>query len=344
MTVRSGIDWITGPGGEVQARHRDRVLHLAEFHIGENVSRGSASEILFNGPDHYERQGRELHDLRRGDEDWYLRAATSISTSRGWSAPRTTRPIYFMGAPILYSPWLDFPLSNERKSGFLTPGARLVVEPRSSRCRCRITSTSRRTTTTTLTPRLMTKRGLQIGRPVPLPVPRHRRGNRRRSAARTAITGTNRYCTVVEAQRELRVPARARRLSQPQKGFRQRLFHRSLRPVGDHLADEAAARGRIRLYQRAVRRCWRACKRFQTLQDPNDPITPPYFRVPQILVNLEPGRLGTGSNSPASASTRASASRRRDRSMASACMLYPTVAWNPARQRLVLHRQDGPAA
>ena len=30
---------------------------------------------------------------------------------------------------------------------------------------------------------------------------------------------------------------------------------------------------------------------FQTLQDPNNPITPPYFREPQLLADDEPGRV-----------------------------------------------------
>src|SRR5206468_9044689 len=69
---------------------------------------------------------------------------------------------YFIDVPVMYSPWLEFPLSNERKSGFLTPtfgssGVRgfevsapyyLNLAPNYD---------------ATITPRLMTKRGVQVG-------------------------------------------------------------------------------------------------------------------------------------------------------------------------------------
>ncbi len=68
----------------------------------------------------------------------------------------------FLGASVAYLPWVEFPLSNERKSGFLTPtlgssGTRgfdasipyyLNLAPNYD---------------ATITPRIMTKRGLQVG-------------------------------------------------------------------------------------------------------------------------------------------------------------------------------------
>ena len=54
--------------------------------------------------------------------------------------------VYFFGAPVIYSPWLEFPLSNERKSGFLTPTTGSTRHPRLRVLRSRTTSISRPTT------------------------------------------------------------------------------------------------------------------------------------------------------------------------------------------------------
>ena len=76
--------------------------------------------------------------------------------------------LVFLGASVAYMPWVEFPLSGERKSGFLTPllgssGSRgfdasipyyLNLAPNYD---------------ATLTPRIMTKRGFQLGGTVPLP-------------------------------------------------------------------------------------------------------------------------------------------------------------------------------
>ena len=72
--------------------------------------------------------------------------------------------------------------------------------------------------------------------------------------------------------------------------------------------------------------CSRACRRFQTLQDPDDPITPPYFREPQMLMTMSRSS-GTVSNSPATGEyvrfrQPAAGLINGDRTV-----LYPTVAW-----------------
>jgi LPS-assembly protein len=95
-------------------------------------------------------------------EDWFLRVnelqvdgATNLGT-----AYHST--VYFLGVPILYSPWLTFPLDNKRRSGFLAPtfgtsgrsGFEMalpyywnIAENRDA----------------TITPKVYTKRGIQLG-------------------------------------------------------------------------------------------------------------------------------------------------------------------------------------
>ena len=82
-----------------------------------------------------------------GEEDWVLRASDiDIRQRAGLGFGRGVR-LDFKGVPILYTPFISFPVGNQRKSGFLFPDARHLLAQRLRRCRSRGTGTSRRTTT-----------------------------------------------------------------------------------------------------------------------------------------------------------------------------------------------------
>ena len=54
-------------------------------------------------------------------DDWFIRVRElEIDSSRNMADAHSTT-VYFLGFPILYSPWLSFPLDNRRKTGFLAP-------------------------------------------------------------------------------------------------------------------------------------------------------------------------------------------------------------------------------
>ncbi len=250
VTVRRGIDWITGPEVKFNRATDIGFFTTPEFHVGENLSRGSASEILFNGPDHYELKDASYTTCVAGNDDWYLRSAdVDLDKSRlvGIAHDAT---VYFKGEPILHSPWLDFPLSNDRKSGFLTSAFGsssstgfemslpyyLNLAPNYD---------------TTLTPRLMTRRGLQFGDQFRYLFP-DMAGETNVEVLQDRVTDTTRYLLDWTHNQNFPAVPGLSRLSQPGKGLRQRLFHRFVRPVGEHLADQSSTRSGIGLHQRAV--------------------------------------------------------------------------------------------
>ena len=138
----------------------------------------------------------------------------------------------------------------------------------------------------------MTKRGLQLGgqfrylfgdrRPI-------RRRGRRRGPARRPRRPTRR-ATRSSWQHNQQFAAVARRLLQPQQGLRRQVLRRLRRPHRGHVAEDAAARGGLSPTCGTVERA-RARAAFQTLQDPNAPVVPPYNRVPQVLGTLRRDRL-----------------------------------------------------
>jgi LPS-assembly protein len=121
VLIRRGIDWITGPEVKFKRDTETGYFKSPHFYIGENNSRGTASEIRFTGPNHYEASDAQYTTCVAPRDDWYIRMdelevdrLRSVGTGHGAT-------LYFLGAPIAYTPWAEFPLSNERKSGFLTP-------------------------------------------------------------------------------------------------------------------------------------------------------------------------------------------------------------------------------
>ncbi len=309
VLIRYGIDWITGPELKYKRGTETGFFTSPRFFVGENNSRGSASEIRFAGPDHYEATDARYTTCVAPREDWYLRMGELEVDRTRMVGTGHDATVYFFGAPVIYSPWFEFPLSNERKSGFLTPttgtsGTRgfeysqpyyLNLAPNYD---------------ATITPRLMTKRGIQIGgqgrylfesgagrggRGIPAERPRHRHGPVR---AFVAAHAESRF-----------LAARPHRLLEPQQGVRRHVLLGSVRPRRPHVADDAAARRRLRLHQRAVAGA-RARAGLPDAAGPDGAAAHPL--QPRAAGARDAARdgTGTGSRSPASASTRTSGSRR----------------------------------
>ena len=134
----------------------------ADFQLGQGNARGSAGVLEIN------QEGRlELADVGYTtcppeSEDWIIQAdSIELDSKTGVGKARKVK-LRFKGVPILYSPYLSFPITDARKSGILTP---------------EIGSTGRSGNElsipyywniaanydATFTPRLLTDRGLQMG-------------------------------------------------------------------------------------------------------------------------------------------------------------------------------------
>ncbi|MCC7041696.1 MAG: LPS-assembly protein LptD [Burkholderiales bacterium] len=162
VTLRKGRDWISGPEAKFQFSREIGFFDAPEFFISDNESRGKASEIRFVGAGMYEASNAQYTTCVAPNNDWYLRAdeievdrLRKVGVARGAS-------VHFLGAPVLYTPWLEFPLSNERKSGFLTPTIG-STQIRGFEVAAPYYFNLAPNYDLTLTPRLMTRRGVLIG-------------------------------------------------------------------------------------------------------------------------------------------------------------------------------------
>lgn len=88
---------------------------------GKQRYQGEAEKMQMLGKGYYRLSGAAFNTCDANDDSWYIKAS-SIDTdeNKNIGVAKNARLI-FKGVPILYSPWLDFPLNGNRKSGLLAP-------------------------------------------------------------------------------------------------------------------------------------------------------------------------------------------------------------------------------
>jgi LPS-assembly protein len=93
----------------------------AEFELPARSARGAANRINAKKEGKLELDGVRYTTCPVGNEDWMLRASDiDIDQRAGLGIGRGVR-LDFKGVPILYTPFISFPVGIERKSGFLFP-------------------------------------------------------------------------------------------------------------------------------------------------------------------------------------------------------------------------------
>jgi LPS-assembly protein len=86
-----------------------------------NAAHGNAERVNFEGENQYSLEGATFSTCEPGDNSWYARFSQlnfdyDQEEGEGWGAK-----VVFKGVPIFYTPYITFPLSRERRSGFLAP-------------------------------------------------------------------------------------------------------------------------------------------------------------------------------------------------------------------------------
>lgn len=154
---------IRGKQAEVDLNAETGWFKDVDYYLPERSAQGSAEEIRLDRNKRQSQLGDASYSTcKRGHEAWALRAHKLDLDSA--SGRGTARDLVFAlwGVPVLYLPYLSFPLNDERQSGFLFP---------------RVGSTSATgfdlavpyywniapNQDMTITPRVMTKRGALLG-------------------------------------------------------------------------------------------------------------------------------------------------------------------------------------
>jgi LPS-assembly protein len=297
VSLRKLSDTISGPELRLNRDTDTGFVKEARYELGPSPTRptqfharGSAAELIMAGPDHYLASEATYTTCNASDE-WLLHMKElDIDQTRQVGTARNA-VLYFKDVPIMYMPWLDFPLNRDRKSGFLAPS---------------FGSTGRRGLEMTLpyyvniapnydatiSPRVMSKRGVELNSQFRYLFTGVKGELDASFLPNDSQTGTDRYGFSWKHEQSLAwllpglgVSANINKVSDD--------FY--FTDLSDHISStsqtnlprEVAVTYNLPNIGFAAR-----VQRFQTLQDPEAPIVPPYARTPQLLFNAQRLDLG----------------------------------------------------
>lgn len=154
---------IKGPDLHYKLPDSTGFMNTPAYALGGKVAgQGVAEKLNFAGEDLYQLEKAKYSTCGIGQEAWWIHASqleldrsTNVGTGRNaW--------IEFKGVPILYTPYINFSLNNERETGFLSP-AFGTSNTRGIEFAAPFYWNIAPNYDATFTPREMTKRGLQLG-------------------------------------------------------------------------------------------------------------------------------------------------------------------------------------
>lgn len=144
------LDTATGRGDEVEYEYAPRGL------------RGTAGCAEFKSSDVTEMSDVTVTSCKKGSRAWWIEMDTLTLDEYAQSGEGTGSVLKLGGLPVFGLPWFTFPLSSERKSGFLTPAAG-VSSSRGVELAVPYYFNIAPNYDWTVTPRVMSQRGLMLG-------------------------------------------------------------------------------------------------------------------------------------------------------------------------------------
>ena len=289
-------DSATGPRlvyrvGEGTGEMESPVFDIAKREDRRSASRGSAERVVLEGNEVSRFFGAVYTTCPVPRDDWTLRVSELAIDGKDQVGTAWNSTVWFYGVPILYSPWLSFPLNNARKTGFLPPT---------------IGSSGRsgfefslpwywniaENQDATITPKLYSKRGLQVGGEYRYLRPSFAGQADVEFLPNDAISDSDRYLLALRHVQKLPL---GWTLSVNAQGVSDDNYFRDLSTKVAATSQTNLPRDAILGYSDDV---WTVSARavaYQTLQDPTaaQPATVPYRQVPQLLVlGLKQGLYG----------------------------------------------------
>ncbi|MFZ5529475.1 MAG: LPS-assembly protein LptD [Pseudomonadota bacterium] len=256
---------ITGPRLEVQLEQETGYAESPIYNLEEIKAHGKAERFLFEGHKKY-RARNAVYTSCEADNEWELHVNNlGLDYERDVGTAFNT-VIFFKGVPLLYSPYLSFPLHDRRKTGFLTPsvgntgktGGEVIlpfywnIAPQRD---------------ATISSRFLSKRGLMLNNEFRYLEASYSGRLEADALPNDRVRHQNRYRLAVSHGQNW------------QGGWNGYL---NLQTVSD---DTYFTDLSVLSYASGPRNFSGRVQRFQTLQDPLAPTTPPYHRTPQLLLN-----------------------------------------------------------
>ena len=111
---------VTGAGGSYSAA-TGAEFQGAQFDLRERGARGAADSLALTPDGVLHLRKVTFTTCPAAHEAWELKASSITLDTRDQIGTGRNASVDFLGVPLVYLPWVSFPLSSERKSGFLFP-------------------------------------------------------------------------------------------------------------------------------------------------------------------------------------------------------------------------------
>ena len=247
-----------------------------------NGGRGTADHVELLGQGRVRADNVSYTGCDCEEPSWEMRARRIDFDYDAGEATSYGSTLYFKSLPILGAPKMSFPISDARKSGFISPtfgitsksGPQLLtpyyfnIAPNRD---------------ATISPRYMERRGLQLGGEFRYLEPNYSGEARATYLSNDRVTQTDRYLYSFAHRQRL---TDTLGLNFNINGASDDNYFRDFSVAGTGLASTATLERSAALTWKSG--YWDAFGRvvkFQTLQDPLLPIIPPYDREPQLRLN-----------------------------------------------------------
>ncbi len=250
--------------------------------------RGEADMLHFEGEGQYRLAAATYTTCPVGNDDWQVRAGElELDNIRNLGVARDVK-IEYLGVPIVYAPWLDFALDGSRKTGFLTPSYG-ASDKRGIELTAPWYWNIAPNRDATLTPRYMSKRGLQLGAQFRYLEPDYAGDLNLEYLPGDAQADRDRYHGLIRHSQRF-TPRLSGGLTVERAS--DDAYFRDLSSLVNQTSQVHLPRDGFLSYSGGW---WTAAGRvqsFQTLQDPAAPILEPFRRLPQLTFSaarMEPG-------------------------------------------------------
>ncbi|MGH8768975.1 MAG: LPS-assembly protein LptD [Burkholderiales bacterium] len=257
-------------------------LEKPDYRFQQFRARGSADRMVLESPTKMRVDKATYTNCDVGDDDWFLRVdKLDLDRQRDLGVAHNAT-VVFKGLPVLYSPYLDFSLSGHRKTGLLPP-----IIGSTGQSGFEVTQpfywNIAPNRDATIAPRVLARRGVLL--------------NTELRYLEPSLGGEMRgeYLPDDRETKENRYGYSWKHRQQFGYGFSGAF---NLEGVSDDtyftdLSEQIAATSQTNLPREGNLfydgHWWNLnalVQRFQTLQDPLAPVTPPYARVPQLTLNV----------------------------------------------------------
>ncbi|NNF52499.1 MAG: LPS assembly protein LptD [Gammaproteobacteria bacterium] len=288
-----GIE-VSGQRARFEGESERGAISLTSFRLTDSGGRGSADRIAIEGQNRVVMNGVRYTTCAGDKPAWTLVAPKLVlDNEKGTGSGRNVR-VDFKGFPLIYAPYISFPISDKRKSGVLTPDFGHANRSGTA-VQLPFYWNIAPNYDATITPRLLLSRGLQLNTEFRYLLPR---------------TSGKLYVEYLNNDDETRDDRKYVSYQNQSSWARRWSMQADLNHVSDNtyfedLGSSSSEASLTHLERRVDFRydadSWRVLNRWQFLQTIFDSIGPedrPYRRLPQLLLNGDwnpgGGRFGLG--------------------------------------------------